>query len=264
MTTFGSGWSVAVDSLVAAAFEGDDEEEVGRSWLAAARSWTDSVRARVTGPARQAGQSPSPVMVLSANGTWVEQLTTKVRPSVLEVLRRSYRRVTGAAPPPGFDQSAYVTNYLNASVNRMTNTPDEVYREISASIAEGTAAGETVPQLAARVDHILTVNNNPTWTNRGVVVARTEVTGAQNAGTLAAAGERQAREKTPLVKTWLATTHGTSASRTRPAHRAADGQTVPITEPFTVGEERLQYPGDPNGSAGNVIQCRCSMTVSEA
>lgn len=253
-----------MDSLIAAAFEDADEEEVGRSWLGAARAWTDSVRARVTGPARQAGQAPSPVMVLSANGLWVQELNTRVRPSVLQVVRRAYRRFTGAPPPPGFDQTAYVTEYLNASVNRMTGTPDEVYREIAASLAEGTAAGESIPKLAARVDRILTVTGNPTWTNRGVVVARTEVTGGQNAGTLAAAGERQARTGVPLVKTWLATTRGTTAAATRPAHRAADGQTVPITEAFTVGGEALQYPGDPRGSAGNVCNCRCSFTVSEA
>ncbi len=253
-----------MDSLTAAAFEGDDEEEVGRSWLAAARTWADSVRARVTGPSRQAGQVPSPVLVLSNNGLWVEQLNTRVRPTILGVLRRSYQRLYGGVPPDGFDQTTYVTHYLNASVNRMTNIPDEVYREISASLAEGTAAGETVPELATRVEGILTVAGNETWTNRGVVVARTEVTGAQNAGTLGAAGDRQAREGIPLVKTWVATTRAPSSARTRPAHLKADGQSVPIVEPFDVGGEALQYPGDPRGSAGNVIQCRCTLTVSEA
>jgi hypothetical protein len=34
---------------------------------------------------------------------------------------------------------------------------------------------------------------------------------------------------------------------------------VPIDEPFIVSGEELMYPGDPSGSAGNVINCRCAI-----
>lgn len=47
--------------------------------------------------------------------------------------------------------------------------------------------------------------------------------------------------------------------RVRSAHRAAGGQTRPVNEPFSVGGEDLQYPGDPSGSAANVLNCRCEM-----
>jgi len=33
-----------------------------------------------------------------------------------------------------------------------------------------------------------------------------------------------------------------------------------MEEPFDVDGEDLQYPGDPAGSAGNTINCLCSMT----
>jgi hypothetical protein len=36
---------------------------------------------------------------------------------------------------------------------------------------------------------------------------------------------------------------------------------VPFNSKFSVGGESLQRPGDPNGSASNVINCRCSMIV---
>jgi len=42
-------------------------------------------------------------------------------------------------------------------------------------------------------------------------------------------------------------------------HLAADGQRVGMNEPFVIegvnGDEELRYPGDPMGSAGNVINC---------
>lgn len=59
-----------------------------------------------------------------------------------------------------------------------------------------------------------------------------------------------------VPKAWV--TQGDS--RVRPAHRAADGQRVPSSQPFTVGGERLMYPGDTSlgASIGNVAGCRCS------
>jgi|TARA_R110000824_G_scaffold196949_2_gene380209 hypothetical protein len=46
-------------------------------------------------------------------------------------------------------------------------------------------------------------------------------------------------------------------SKVRPAHVAADGQEA-VDGYFSVGGELLRYPKDPNGSAANVINCRCS------
>jgi hypothetical protein len=61
-----------------------------------------------------------------------------------------------------------------------------------------------------------------------------------------------------LDKTWVAVLD----NQTRPEHAFADGQSVDINESFDVGGEELEYPGDPNGSAGNIINCRCNMVIS--
>jgi HK97 family phage portal protein len=45
----------------------------------------------------------------------------------------------------------------------------------------------------------------------------------------------------------------------RDAHQRADGQVRPKGESFSVGGEKLKYPGDPSGSAENVINCRCTL-----
>ena len=45
--------------------------------------------------------------------------------------------------------------------------------------------------------------------------------------------------------------------RVRISHADADGQRVPVDQPFEVGGELLDHPGDPKGSAGNIINCRC-------
>lgn len=50
--------------------------------------------------------------------------------------------------------------------------------------------------------------------------------------------------------------------KTRPYHSEAHIKyhttPIPIYEPFIVGGEALMYPKDPAGSAGNIINCRCT------
>ena len=65
---------------------------------------------------------------------------------------------------------------------------------------------------------------------------------------------------TRLVKTWLAT----ADARTREDHEDADGQQVGLDEPFIVGGEELAYPGDPDGSDEQTINCRCTFITEEA
>lgn len=52
--------------------------------------------------------------------------------------------------------------------------------------------------------------------------------------------------------------------RTRETHRAANGQRVPITEPFLVGESLLQYARDTSlgASMDEIANCRCSVIYS--
>ena len=52
--------------------------------------------------------------------------------------------------------------------------------------------------------------------------------------------------------------HATLGSvRTRDTHIEANGQTRKLTQPFEVGGEFLDYPGDPAGKAEETINCRC-------
>jgi len=57
-----------------------------------------------------------------------------------------------------------------------------------------------------------------------------------------------------VLKTW----ETVGDDKVRPAHVDADGQTVLEHEFFNVGGEDLYYPRDLGGSAGNVVNCRCS------
>jgi hypothetical protein len=83
-------------------------------------------------------------------------------------------------------------------------------------------------------------------------VVRTESTNAANYATYKSASDIFAGQD--MQKMWMA---GRDA-RVRPAHQAAHRQIVDYNKPFIVGGEQLKWPGDPAGSASNVINCRCS------
>jgi hypothetical protein len=63
--------------------------------------------------------------------------------------------------------------------------------------------------------------------------------------------------QTGVTHTWNAV----GDEKTRPEHLDADGQEVGLSDPFTVGGEQLDYPGDPAGSDWNILNCRCWTTT---
>lgn len=135
---------------------------------------------------------------------------------------------------------------------RATFAADEELRNIFRGvIQEAMAEGWSVPDTAREIR----TSVQSMAGHRAEALARTDLIGLANAGNHKAALMTTAnREPGTTYKVWLATMDG----RTRPDHADADGQTVPINEPFYVMAEPLQYPGDPSGSHENVMNCRCT------
>jgi uncharacterized protein with gpF-like domain len=91
-------------------------------------------------------------------------------------------------------------------------------------------------------------------------IARTETTTANNLATLLSAQDSEYE----LEKTWISA----QDNRTRRPpkspfdHLDMNGVKVDAMQPFFVGGEELEYPGDPNGKAGNIINCRCKIVFT--
>jgi uncharacterized protein with gpF-like domain len=79
---------------------------------------------------------------------------------------------------------------------------------------------------------------------RARTIARTEMHGAYADGRWEAA-----KDTDPIGKEWI----DSRDSDVREEHQI-DGETQMFGDPFSNG---LAYPGDPDGDAGNVINCRC-------
>lgn len=142
----------------------------------------------------------------------------------------------------------YVTVTLEPRITQVTLTIEKRVREL---VLQGVKEGMSVSELAQNID---TLGLEEIITNRSRVIARTETINASNKGSLMGA------EATglSLKKEWIASLDG----RERIAHAEAaeryQRDPIDLKADFIVDGEALQYPGDPSGSAGNIIQCRCT------
>lgn len=189
--------------------------------------------------------------------SWRESVDLVIERAIEPAMRRAYDAILGEGYPA--DQRIFVNRYLAEVRNRMSRTPDEVYDLIAGQLGQGVQLGESIPKLASRVDEALSIGATPRWENRAVVVARTEAIGALNAGRHDAFEAYAEESGEQLERVWLST----SDTRTRPTHREADLQRVPMGAPFTVGGFELMFPGDPTGPASEVLQCRCTSLLVE-
>lgn len=148
------------------------------------------------------------------------------------------------------------SEYLAQVRNRMVNTPESVFRDITVQLDQAIGAGEGTEQQRARVQQFLSPATGD-WTGRATTVARTESAGAMSHATIEAAQLRNEVLGEELEQTWIATLD----SKTRKSHWAADGQRVPIGSTFRVGRSQMRFPGDPRGPAEESLNCRCRVAV---
>lgn len=136
---------------------------------------------------------------------------------------------------------AYLKNYLlqKVVVPISQTTIDQIEAVLQNAQQEGWGVDETVKELE---DEDLTKF-------RARLIVRTETVKATNITQLAAADN----EDFEMEKQWIAI----EDNRTRRSHSHAgvDGERVPLDEPYSNG---LMFPGDPEGDASEVVNCRCT------
>jgi SPP1 gp7 family putative phage head morphogenesis protein len=125
------------------------------------------------------------------------------------------------------------------------------------SFGKAIEEGETPSDRALLVQEVSSQAANgeegPFSMERAQRVSRTMSTAAANGGKL----EGWKQSEIAKGKKW----RSAAGSRTRKSHRKANGQVFRLDEPFTVGDSKLMYPGDPSGEAKEIVNCRCTMQL---
>lgn len=141
-------------------------------------------------------------------------------------------------PPPAAIQ------FVQERANKLKDVPNEVFERIRTAIQDGMDAGDSVKDISDRIR----AEYNDIDAGRGGTIAQTETAAAYGK-----ARDTAMKQAGVEYKKWLTS----GSANVRQAHRDANGQTVPADQPFTVGGEELDFPGDTRGSPGNVINCHC-------
>lgn len=125
-------------------------------------------------------------------------------------------------------------------------------KQITNAVTSGILMGRSIREIAADLRRRITDME----IESAIRAARTAVTAAENGGRQATY-EKAAEMGIEMQREWIAT----KDHRTREWHGAADGQRVGVDEAFTVGGEKLMFPGDrSHGASGwNIYNCRCAV-----
>lgn len=212
--------------------------------------WLGGVRGAVF---RNGRDQPNPSAVYETTEQWNSEVDA-LMPELDNVIRASWENFDCS---PYISANAFAVTQLALTQNLLVRVPDEVYHLIFAELEAGYTAGETVEQIAERVDRVLSVTDSERWPGRARTIARTEIRRAWNNGELAAALYCEPQTGRGWTKIW----ESRDDDDVRNGHELADNQARPLSEPFDVGGEQLMYPLDPTGSPSNVINCRCSVRI---
>lgn len=119
-------------------------------------------------------------------------------------------------------------------------------KRITAQVTRAISSGMTFSQTAGILAGYTRIGFN-----NAIRIARTEGHRVQTTVTMDAMTEAK-NKGADVVKQWDATLD----ARTRDSHAKVDGEIRELNKTFSNG---LMFPGDPNGAAAEVINCRCAL-----
>lgn len=149
-----------------------------------------------------------------------------------------------------------LTNFLVTNEgSRITTVRQSYIKFLTQIMSKGIADGKTISMISTDMTKLIKSRNFYRW--QALRIARTETTAASNY----AATVSSSVSGVLMDKVWVSALD----VRTRQApdskfdHYHMNQIRVPLDKPFNVSGEKLMFPGDPKGSAGNVVNCRCSV-----
>jgi len=140
----------------------------------------------------------------------------------------------------------------NSTIRPMTKIALEdnsraIKMAIRRDLTRGVVQGSSIQETAKNIEKSLKDN-----ANSAIQIARTETTGIKGMARVDVQAEARDKYGIELKKVWSASPWG----NTRESHANLDGTAIEVEEVFSNG---LMYPGDQNGEASEVVNCRCTL-----
>ncbi|MFM2204579.1 MAG: Cellulophaga phage phi10:1 [Bacteroidota bacterium] len=170
-----------------------------------------------------------------------------------------YKRIKRSIKRTELDFETIIQTWINSNLGyRIVSVHQTLIEGIIAVIAKGYDDNLSVAEITRNLQ-----NKFGWYKAQALRIARTETTTATNYATVIAAENSDF----VLEKTWISVQDNRTRRPPKSVydHLDMNGVKVDMYQPFFTSGENIQYPGDPNAAAGNVINCRCKVvfTVKE-
>ena len=182
---------------------------------------------------------------------WYEETLKRFGPSVAASIVEGY---TNGLDQIGIDDLVFPEEDPRAVamakkvLNKVKGINDTVVVDLANLFPQAIDEGADIDELTDLVQRVFGFAKN-----RSRTIAQTTATPVFEEGQL------MSYEDAGLSKRkWVSRRDGKVRNGKKWNHVKPDGQVRKITTKFMVSGERLKFPGDPDGSAGNVINCRCT------
>lgn len=179
---------------------------------------------------------------------WDSELADDYAPIVLGINEETAADAGVSLGDPATVGGALAAAALTRRVENVQRVNDTTRDAIAEAVYKGAEAGDSIDEIGDRLNGVF----DDAEGYRSDTIAASEAVSANNeAGLLAAT------ELGDLVtgKTW----YSAQDDQVRPTHQDVDGTTIPLDEAFYVGGSQLMFPGDPEGDASEVVNCRCTL-----
>lgn len=145
----------------------------------------------------------------------------------------------------------YILEQGGAQIKYISNTTRKQVKQALAKSVEELAEGEEPISAEKRLRKLKALTPA-----RATMIAATEIHASAMFAGYETINQLSADEGFEYMKAWVHTLD----DRTRIDHADMNAdEYIPLNQPFIVGGVPMMYPGDPQGGAGNVINCRCIM-----
>lgn len=189
---------------------------------------------------------------------YLENAITEVyRKVMVDFAKDSYNKYISVNQKADFSWIDIVSNWVQTNMlNIFRSLNFFTRRRVEDQVQLAIQEGWSIQQLRDKLKEDYAFSEN-----RAQRIARTEIIRASNAGSLLGAIETGV----PMLKFWLATrddrTRGQKPSDKFDHYAMLEKEKIGISldQPFNVSNEFLLYPGDPDGSPGNTVNCRCAI-----